>query len=308
MTADFVNERIEKNIGINNTAHDFLGKAVWWSIKDGRYSLERFRDLLEINGLDKKLAYKVSPKKAYTEMIEDLCREMKAEAVRVAENGNMIQTRVVWKAVKEDLTLELKQDTMISFVKGRDVIELNVGGDSLVFAKAIDKYNMYLQTVSDSYIRSILEAFCQSLYSVRLRVSGGIYFVPNKNVDKIDAMATVLDGIGAGVLYRIRVPRGSSEGEAICDMGANDIENRISAIVDGVKLRATQRGFRGCLSRVSGVDEILESYQELLKCEEIAEDRVAIFDKLRDRCKEVAEEIMVVATASVNKNGQEMLF
>lgn len=220
-----------------------IGFLTWFSIPDESVKLGRLRKALGVHGLPMELA----PKD--TKAINTFKRAMREQDGRHRENGrireNVVRpvtesgTECVYQVSStvrdlEERVIDFPKALRVIFDKRTEVLRFNpLGGvkrgEALdVFNAIQDFYEANTKSVTGAKVRGIVRNYLKDqpddereihgLSGENLRgKAGGIYFIPARHRDQLDAVAEMLDDLYGGRAYLHYAPMadGASEREII---------------------------------------------------------------------------------------------
>jgi hypothetical protein len=209
-----------------------LGYITWLSIPDESTKLGRLKRALGVHGLPTELA----PRD--TKAIHTFKRAMREQEGRHRENGHIRETTVAvvkedgreciyqvtsLKRDLEDNIIEYSKSVRATFTKATD----EMGFSPLAGAKrsevaeivfAIQEwYEANTTSVTGARVRGIVRNYLRNQPDDERGKAGGVYFIPAKFRDELDALAEMLEELYKGKAYLHYVPMadGASERDII---------------------------------------------------------------------------------------------
>jgi hypothetical protein len=274
----------------NDHNENYVGVTCWWSVSEGAWPVDDVRAQLEANGFDGNLVKDPTFRKAFSRAARSLNSGREGRFARgIKDDSDRKVVGVVSEHVdQDDESLEYVQTTTASLTKQDGSIEVK-GALGTEFREGYDKYRV---SFTNDDIRSLIRKVIADVGGVPLRATGGVYFIPRPNVERMDALNSVMTKLGAGTIYLMRVPDSAdgSERAIAWECAEAEIEGRIAKITDAVD-RIDKRA--KCMAkqkdRLVEVRRIMAIYVGL--CEEEA------------RAEAIREKFSVVESAIAKKLG-----
>ena len=267
-----------------------IGCMTWWTVFEKRASYDAVVDAIKAVGLNPDFLRKPAPKSAFQRAANDESNGVTFYRKIVNDKNRLVLGHVQENVEVEAELLNYEQTAKVSFHKEDSTVE--VEGDTT--GRFLEKYNENLASVEDQDIRAFILATIGAEHGVSMRKTGGIYFIPNKNTGRLEALSAFLENTGFGLLYVIRIPDGKGERSVTWDSFTKECDERLSTIVE--KVGAISRV--GCLARhedsVQEVSLLLDTYAGLCDEEEKLE---AIRAKINETQAKIVERTSVLNKA-----------
>lgn len=165
--------------------------------------------------------------------------------------------------------------------------------DAGLFAQVQRAYNYALCTLTQSDVGAWLVQVCHVLHAVRLRDTGGVYFVPRERMAQWRAVAAVMREATACTLYEIPALRTDEAVAAVLDAVRREADELVHAMRAELKEQApgaqySKRQLATRESRLEAMRAKLTGYEQLLDVS---------MDGVRDQLTQVGAELVVGALA-----------
>lgn len=154
-------------------------------------------------------------------------------------------------------------------------------------------YHQQRKQVPSGAVGSALASIAHALGGVRLRESGGVFWMPADSLDKWNAVAgvvTVAADEGRAVVYRLRTAIDDSAVEAVSDAITRDVEDSIADIRRKLKDQERQSSFEKRKTEAVALDARVAKYEAILG---------KTLDVLRKQAKDAENEASLAALAAL---------
>jgi len=192
---------------------DLIGTLVWWSINEVLISREEFKARVEALNL-----------KADRFLINSRPRSAFRRALEAAESLNLIRKiadtpeSIVFGIVQENADqkkLELNYET-------QDVVIFSKADQTLTFkmAKADadrirEEFEKYRNSFTSHEIRTMIHAELRRSGAFPVRDKGGIYFVPTNQMEVVDQLTSLVQGLNGSYIFVMGVRNQDKEKEGM---------------------------------------------------------------------------------------------
>lgn len=157
-----------------------------------------------------------------------------------------------------------------------------------------EAYHRQRKQVPAGAVGSALAAIAHILGGVRLRESGGVFWIPSgEALDKWEAVAGVITSAaneGRAVVYRLRTAIDDSTVEAVSDAITRDVEDSIEDIRKKLKDQERYSSFEKRKSEAVALDARVARYESILG---------KTLDALRKQAKDAENEASLAALAAM---------
>jgi len=290
-----------------------LGVQVYWTLHskhEGKLKLvdiDEFKSALEANGFLRGDLRPQSNKSKFLEVVDEVAKKSGLEAKRISVKDG----RVVIKFVKAVARLEdnicdsrfvFKQDTTVVF-DSKMGFAIEGEGDVEIIDAVKSGYDYHLDKTSVNFIRSTFIDLLREHMSVKLRDTGGIYFVPFKYSNVVDGIHNLTRDFDLGKITTIRMPAGPAEIEGIKDSVCSELKQRLKHYNDHIEKVSKISTLEGLLksdlkkesARLAGIyGEVLAASVDVSE-HQAKED--AVFEEIRNGFMELE---MVIANKIVS--------
>ncbi len=306
-----VHKRIERDlVGRSlaaNAGGDIIGAVTFWSLGGTRVKREAMRVALENVGLGFAMPKNPKPQ-AVLRMAVDVVRRSSNEHVvfdRVSDTSTMTTYAMSVRATDEAAELATyahKTRVRVSKVDGKIAIE-----DPLdpILLRVEQAYLEITNMITTSELGLVLinalrgRRHMPGLSAVNLRGdTGGVYFVPAANVDRLDTLAKLVDEIAVeGAITVWPIPRGDRTIAQATSAIRSDFVDRIKAAKEDVatlleeiaadrttdpegrRVMARAKSFAGIRARISVYSELLGDMRGTLD-DQLGELKAAIEERI----------------------------
>jgi hypothetical protein len=166
------------------------------------------------------------------------------------------------------------------------------------FYKSMERYD---GGITDVDIRQFLRKVVKMAYGVSKRVSGGIYFIPERYAFLVNDAQQILEGLGVGArLYVERVMNGEQERANVWDAVENDIEGQIEQTLKAVdRIEKRVSSVQNHETKIQELNGLMDIYRQLLGQEAKYED---LQEKLVNASSHVAGKLTELQDAANKAN------
>lgn len=290
-----------------------LGVNVWWTIGEGSVELERAKEVLVAHGFEATDVRTPTYKTAF-------CRAMQVHAngragfavKRIGEDAGNLIIGVTYTGVDhENNQLDPAQVVKAAFNKADESVtavvdyanasEYIVGlldakrGEWQAIVDAIPgDYERYKHLVTELDLRAFVRNVMVECSALPKRPTGGIYFVPNRWVERVRAAKRVVGpekfgGLGMGTLYVERVYNGEEERKNVWESCVTEIQKVVDETMERVSKIEKRAGFlTKHEAQLAELEKMTSIYAGILGEEANAED---VLDTLREAESEIARKM-----------------
>jgi len=246
------------NSKLDSTEHSHIGDAVFWTVRENRIDPSELRNAFQETDLPKNVIPKdPTPEIAFRRAID------KAKLKHAQRGFNRSQDRsedyllrkisetheaIVWAVVKESCVLDdtaterrnsktLEYETLDKITLDRVTGRVTCINEHAMSEVVAGNYEDELFSFNSSDLRTILLKLMDTFSGIAIRPTGGIYFVPSTNAEKLKALQGVLENLSPGSSLGIINLYGTEDSEAALRQAAmEDLEtsvNRLSEELEG---------------------------------------------------------------------------
>jgi hypothetical protein len=248
----------EDIVAVPNYQDDTLTGAIFWWHLEGEINAEAFKAAWEAAGFDEAmLPTSTSPAQALQCTAKEFCEKRRLARPLAGHAG--------WALVSEDATgndLDYGLTCRMS-LDLNDQVEVKPASHPL--AEKIEANFKHLQKVYMHWAVSIwLTKTAERCLAVRLRETGGIFFVPKTMVEQFKKYVEVLQEVSACQVYEVPAMRSDEAVEAVLAAVTREAEAEVEKMDAAL---AGDMGARALDNRATRCQEMLtyvESYEQLL--------------------------------------------
>ncbi len=185
--------------------HQRLGTLTWWTLNGNRIAHDELVALAEKHGLEQRLVPKaLKPTQAFRRACRKAASRIEAGQMlrKIADTPEEIVIGLVEElpnAAERDL--EYKVLARIAFHKGTQKVSADLPHETVEMIRNL--YRRHFEHSSDD-IRWMISSFLQEA-GVSCRQSGGVFFVPEKFQETLDALSKVVEEIGDNRIYQLPI-------------------------------------------------------------------------------------------------------
>lgn len=263
---------------------------VWWYVPEVSIPAQNMEKALVANGFAPDTIKPVSRKKTVSRAVRSFQDRRHSDGRQVAEKVGETMTSVVYGILDHTRPnveqVRYEQSTTVRFDKESGRVETN-GSLASEVELAIQKFsNCY----TDDDIRGFLLDVIQKNFGRSARPSGGIYFVPESNMEEILRAKKVLETVNSGAKFYVqRVMNGQEERQTLNETIVEDVGSEIANIISAVQNIERRIGAVSTqANRVKELNDLVLVYQGLLGEEARFE---TLIDGIRDAEKAVADKM-----------------
>jgi hypothetical protein len=210
--------------------------------------------------------------------------------LRAGDERGVVLVREVYSAGRPTYAPEAE----FTLDKGTGVL-VCTSQDAGLLAQVRRAYDYALCTLTQSDVGAWLVQVCHVLHAVRLRDTGGVYFVPRERMAQWRAVAAVMRAATACTLYEIPALRTDEAVSAVLDAVRREADELVHDMRAELKEQApgTQYSKRQLATRESRLEAMrakLAGYEQLLDVN---------MDAVRDKLTDVGAELVVGALAGM---------
>lgn len=274
-----------------------FGSNVWWTVPalvvDGKLA----QAVLVANGFDKSAiplpTRREVVRRAADSFANRRVRDDKKITEKARENADEVSYGILDFNQDDSERVSYRQHTLVKLDKASG----RVSAEGDLADKVLEAVAAYEGKINDSDVRAFLLKVVAQCYGVAKRPSGGIYFIPEKYVEKVQAVRNVLRELGTGAkIYVEGVINGVQERQNVWESVEDEINQRIEETLAAVgKIGKRVNAAKDKESELEGLKELMEAYKGLLG-EEAKYEGVA--DKIENAVKQVAEKISQLRQAA----------
>ena len=291
-------QKVINQINAAISDENVLGVQTYWTLYNNRVNTKEFISAMERYGISECLFRHQTDKKRFLEVAKSVAKSYGTEAKKLVENAGRVVIKIV-KAVANvdeenvcDSKFEYEQDTTIIFDNNSGNPIINGEGVAEIIDDVMIRFEAYRDKTSVDFIRLTFGDILRAYGSISLRGSGGIYFIPFKKKQALDAIASLAEEFGLGTVYQIRMPKGVSEKKALEAGVTNELKQRLNLYkerVDNINKPSTIDKKKSEAKKE--VAEIFELYSEVLaEATEVVEREVekkTLFQEIREEYSEL---------------------
>lgn len=247
---------------------ELLGAVFWWSLNDNSVDHQTLVSLARQMGLPEKyLPSDVKPHQAFKRAVKHASTMLdKGTMLRYVDDND---AEIVVALVKEE-QLKAKKDLAyatiekVTFEKitGKFVHE---GQGTKAYDLIVDLYAQHLKHMTDD-IRKLVTNFLGDM-GVKLRESGGVYFVARSGIQILDAVCGVVDKTGKNATYQLPIIDTPDGKGALQEVAQKGLEDEIRQLKDEIEKFDIKK------VRQSSLDRKLQQFDDL-------RGRVRLFSEL----------------------------
>jgi len=237
---------------------DLLGSVFWWSLNDNSVSHAVLRQLARQHGVPEKyLPSDIKPHQAFKRAVK--------HAATLLDKGLMLRyiddndAEIVVGLVKEE---QLKAQKDLSYATIEKVIFekitgkfLHEGLETKVYDIIVELYQQHLNHMTDD-IRKMVTSFLSDS-GVKLRESGGVYFVARSGLPTLNAVCSVTDETGKNNTYQLPIIDTPDGKEALQEVAQKGLEDEIRQLKDEIDKFDVKK------VRQSSLDRKLKQFDDL---------------------------------------------
>lgn len=238
------------------------GAVTYWTLPEFS-DAKKLEDGFEAIGLapytPTRPTHLVALKRALTEVFtkrKHLVRPLKSE------------TFPRFAVVREEAGHDDLDYNIIFRVEADDLDNLHFDNPDHPAVPAIDEaYRKQRAQVPSGAVGSALSTIAHALGGVRLRDSGGVFWLPADALDKWNAVAGVVTNAaaeGRGCIYRLRTAIDESTIEAVGDAITRDVEDSIADIQKKLKEQERRSSFEKRKDEAVALDARIAKYEQVL--------------------------------------------
>lgn len=204
--------------GANENNSDILGKFLYYSFPRLIISKDEFSDLADKLNFPAKIREKQSPIDAFRSATTDVTErivEKRGDEYNIARIYFRDNKRVCGNIVSRELVEETVNETTNNYRKLANIQLDKESGDIFVTDvdcftsrdvykycdQAKERYNLYLDSVSNRQIETVAEKYISSLNAIKISARGHHYFVPKQFMYGIDLLEDFLEELNSLNLY-----------------------------------------------------------------------------------------------------------
>ncbi len=242
------------------TDSETAGAIVWWRLS-GQLPIDRLRDAWEDAGLDPSLLPK---QPTSTESLARTMREHQSARVLARPLGGRKGWALVQETPAED---DLAYDTLCTAkaINGDNVAVSGDAPDELVH-KIRDSYEHYRNTLTTTDISTWISAkLIGQVKAIKLRETGGIYFVPRDHMEIFRQWVGTLRSVSDHVVYEVPALKSEEAIEAILAALMAEADGEVEGMED--ELDCEELGVRALKNRERRCEALrskLDTYEALL--------------------------------------------
>ena len=218
----------------NEKQDEYLGVTIWWEIGPCCMPMNTVAPVLENYGFGLEGIKKPSCKKAFSRATSAVQKSHKnILARRIADVPQKAVVGVVGEVTNEALeSLTYNQEATIRLNKEKRTIESY--GDELIGSEFKDRYEKYLDVVTEIDFRGFTRNVIEQNEGIRLREKGLVYFVPRNSENRMIALDKMLKELKIGKLGMMRVVNGIRERQETWESFGDNLKERVDEILDRV--------------------------------------------------------------------------
>lgn len=284
-----------------------FGVNVWWHIPEFVMDGAKVQEIVDKHGFETSDLPLPSRRNVISRAVysfQDRRHKLGRTVVdKTKDNSDQVAYGVLFQERKGADTVGYNQGTTVTLDKESNRVNVD-GSLSTEVYEAINKYEgaIVAQDVS-TFLRKVVK---MSFGISKRKVSGGIYFVPDRFTGLIESAQDIINDLDIGAkLYVERVMNGEQERAIVWDAVENNIESEIEKTMGAVE-RISKRA-SSVVSHEAKLDELnglMDIYKNLLGQEAKYEE---ITEKLNDASVEVASKLAELqktnTTAKVKTGG-----
>ena len=234
-----------------------LGSLTWWSLSNNRMEYSKLEGLAEKYDLNKKyLPAQIRPAGAFRRAWRHSCSKL-AEGMMLRQITDS-DTEIVIGLVKEKPDekahdLDYMVEARIIFDKKSHMITSDYENGTSSMIRELYSYHQDLTT---SDIRNMMISFLKES-SIRIRESGGVYFVSQQYQKTLEALSNVVQSAGDNVVYTLPIFDTKSSKQTLRNIAKATLD-------DELRLLAADIGnFDKEKMRQSTIDRKLEAFENI---------------------------------------------
>jgi hypothetical protein len=278
-----------------------FGVNVWWHIPEFVKAGEVVQEIVAKHGFEEEDLPLPSRKNVISRAVysfQDRRHKLGRTVVdKVKDNSDEVAYGVLYQERKGSAKVGYEQGTTVTLTKEDN--RVNVEGDMATEVyQAINKYEgaIVSQDVS-TFLRKVV---AMSFGISKRKVSGGIYFVPDRFTGLIESAQRVVEELNVGAkLYVERVVNGENERAIVWDAVENNIEATIEKTMGAVaRIEKRASSVQTHQAKLDEMNGLMDIYKNLLGQEAKYEE---ITEKLNEASTEVAGKLAELQNAKTVK-------
>jgi hypothetical protein len=237
---------------------DLLGGVFWWSLSENSVSHANLVALARQNGVPEKyLPNEIKPHQAFKRAVKHAATMIeKGEMLRYIDDND---AEIVVGLVKEE-QLKVQKDLAYALVEKITFEKLtgkflHEGAQTKALESIKDLYQQHLDHMTDD-IRKLITTFLGDS-GVKLRESGGVYFVARSGLPILDAVCAVVDQTGKNKTYQLPIIDTPDGKGALQEVAQKGLEDEIRQLKDEIEKFDVKK------VRQSSLDRKLKQFDDL---------------------------------------------
>jgi hypothetical protein len=275
-----------------------FGVNVWWHIPEFVMDGNLVQEVVEKHGFEKEDLPLPSRRSVISRAVysfQDRRHKLGRTVVdKVKDNSEQVAYGILYQKRKASDEVGYDQGTTVTLDKESNRVNVSGSLATDVYS-SIEKFE---DTIASEDVSKFLRKVVKMSFGISKRkVSGGIYFVPDRFTGLIESAQEIVNELNIGAkLYVERVMNGEQERAIVWDAVENNIESEIEKTMGAVE-RISKRA-SSVKSKQAKLDEmngLMDIYKQLLGQEAKYEE---ITEKLNDASIEVASKLTELQNAS----------
>jgi hypothetical protein len=177
---------------------EIVGWFIWWTIRNVEITRQAFEALLAKFGL-KYTSKEASNRSSFLKAIARVQGEQKKEGLllrKIKARGKEYVYGLVDERVDTTEHLHYRHECNLRFFVDTGAMVCD-DSDHRAYQLVLKYYDHYQETMDSDDVREVIKRMLTDTYAVSVRERGGIYFVPGKFGEVMEALEKVIAGLGA---------------------------------------------------------------------------------------------------------------
>ena len=214
----------------NKIGGEQLGSLFWWALNSNHLSYSKLESLTEKHGLNKKyLPSEIKPASSF--------RRAWRHATSKLPEGLMLRqiddsdVQIVIGLVNEQAdkkAQDLDYDVKARIVFDKKTHNIYCDHENGVSAQIRELYS-YHNSLTTQDIRAMMLSFLKET-SIRIRESGGVYFIPLEYQRTLDALCEVVESVGHNVTYALPIFNTKNSKQTLREIAKTTLDAEINQL------------------------------------------------------------------------------